>query len=99
MQTVLQGKSVTFYQGFLMARGNFQPKDFGVDMTREDFTDQMVDEFGNAFKGELTIDELLLRPRSAINFCDSVRAKFGYYDLPDDIILRVILTRRKKPGS
>lgn len=86
-----------FYAEFLMGRGNFEPSEFGVEMSREDFTDQMVEDLQVHARGMLTIDELLLRPRQALYFCDWVRAKHGYYDVPDDIILRVILTRRKNP--
>lgn len=86
-----------FYQGFLMSRGKFNPKDFGVDMTREEFTDHMVGDFANAYRDGWTIDELLLHPREAARFCDDVRSKHGFYDVPDDIILRSILTRRKNP--
>lgn len=99
MQAVLEGKQASFYARFLMARGSFDPKQFGVNLGKDEFTDQMVDEFNTTYRGQLTIDELLLRPRSAIHFCESVRTKHGYYDLPDDIILRVILGRRKNPNA
>lgn len=87
-----------FYREFLMARGFFDPKEFGVDATREDFHDQMAEDFNSYFRGQWSIDELLLHPRDAIRFCDEVRHKRHYFDVPDDIILRSILTRRKNPG-
>ena len=80
-----------------MGRGKFEPAEFGVSLAKEDFTDQMVDEFNVIYRGGWTIDELCLHPREAGRFCDDVRRKFGYYDLPDDIILRVIMGRRKNP--
>lgn len=43
------------------------------------------------FRGAWTIEELLLHPRDAIRFCDDVRHKHAYFDLPDDIILRSLL--------
>jgi hypothetical protein len=46
-----------------------------------------------------SIDELLLHPREAAHFCDDVRRQYGYFDVPDDIILRVILTRGKNPAG
>ena len=61
--------------------------------------DLIVDDFNVMFKGEMTIDELCLRPRQALEFCDSVRSKHGMYDVPDDIILRSVMTRRKNPGG
>lgn len=54
----------------------------------------MVDAFGAAYRGQWSIDELMLHPREAAHFCDDVRRQFGYFDVPDDIVLRVILTRR-----
>ncbi|MFH1924464.1 MAG: hypothetical protein ABIP48_31825 [Planctomycetota bacterium] len=86
-----------FYREFLMTRGKFDPAEFGVNLSREDFTDQMVEAFHGTYRDGWTIDELLLHPREAVRFCDDVRRKHGYYDVPDDIILRVILTRRKNP--
>lgn len=88
-----------FYREFLMGRHQFTPRDFGVDLTREQFDDRMVEEFNGVYRGTLTIDELLLHPRSALRFCDDVRQKYGYYDVPDDIILRVIMIRRKNPAG
>ena len=75
----------------------FNPRDFGVDFERAEFTDQMVSDFAEAYRDGWTIDELLLHPREAARFCDNVRFKRGYYDAPDDIILRSIMTRRKNP--
>jgi hypothetical protein len=94
---ILHSSQLEFYRDFLMGRGNFDPKEFGVDLGRTDFTDMMCDDFNDTYKGAWTIDELLLHPREAALFCDQVRRKHGYYDLPDDVILRVIMTRRKNP--
>lgn len=88
-----------FYREFLMGRGSFDPRDFGVEMTRDEFMDQMVDDFNDHVHSQLSIDELLLRPRAAIYFCDEVRAKRHYYDVPDDIILRSVMNRRKNPNG
>lgn len=94
------GKSQqVFYAEFLMGRGNFEPSEYGVDATKEEFIDQMVDDFNTHARGMLTIDEMCLRPRQALYFCDWVRAKHHYYDVPDDIILRVIMNRRKNPAG
>jgi hypothetical protein len=88
-----------FYREFLMGRGKFDPAEFGVNLDKEEFTDQMVDEFNIIYRGGWTIDELCLHPREAARFCDDVRRKYGYYDLPDDIMLRVIMGRRKNPNA
>jgi hypothetical protein len=88
-----------FYREFLMGRGNFDPRDFGVDKDRDLFTDEIVEHFNATFRQTWTIDELLLHPREAANFCDEVRRRYHYFDVPDDIILRSILTRRKNPNA
>jgi hypothetical protein len=98
MITRVPASQAEFYREFLMARGAFNPRDFGVDMDRDEFMDVMVDDFNATYTGGLTIDELLLHPREAQMFCDEVRRKHSYFDLPDDIILRSVLTRRKNPG-
>lgn len=97
MGTTQIPERATFYARFLMARQHVKPKDYGVDMSKDDFTDQMVDDFNEYTKGALSVDEMLLRPKTALHFCDHVRQKYSYFDLPDDIVLRVILTRRKSP--
>jgi hypothetical protein len=80
-----------------MGRGKFVPAEFGVRLSKDDFVDQMVEDFGVLYRGTWTIDELLLHPRDALQFCNEVRHKHGYCNLPDDVILRVILQRRKSP--
>jgi len=80
-----------------MARQNIDPREYGVDLEKDEFTDQMVEEFQVYTRGMLSLDDLLLRPRTSLHFCDMIRQKHGYFDLPDDIILRVIMTRRKNP--
>jgi hypothetical protein len=80
-----------------MGRGRFELSDFGVSLPKEEFTDQVVNDFSAIYRDGWTVDELLLHPREAEQFCNDVRRKHGYYDLPDDIILRVILNRRKNP--
>jgi hypothetical protein len=55
----------------------------------------MVDVFAEVYRDAWTIDELCLHPREAARFCDDARRKHGFYDVPDDIILRSIMNRRK----
>lgn len=78
-----------------MGRGNWQTSEFGIAVSKEEFTDQAVVMFGNIYADAWTIDELLLHPREACRFCDDFRRHHGYWDVPDDIVLRVILNRRK----
>jgi len=85
-----------FYRGFLMGRGQFSPLEFGVALTRESLIDAMVEDFSIFYRDQWTIDELLLHPREATHFCDEVRRKHQFFDLPDDIILRCIMTARKR---
>lgn len=92
-------KQAGFYKGYLMARASINPREYGVDMERDAFLDLMVEELAGYARGQLTLDELLLRPRAALHFCDTVRQQHGWFDLPDDIILRSIMQRRKNPAD
>jgi len=87
-----------FMKEFLMSRQAFDPQTFGVNLDIEAFRDLMVDEFNTTHRGSMTIDELCLHPRIALQFCDHVRNKHGFYYLPDDIILRSVMYRRKNPS-
>jgi hypothetical protein len=75
-----------------------EPGDFGVVMDKEEFRQRMLSEFDGQFKGKMSLDELLLRPRVALWFCDFVREKNRWWDLPDDVILRSIMAARKNPA-
>lgn len=96
MITPVSESQAEFYRRFLMARQSIDPEQHGVQMGKEEFIDLMVEEFNNAFRS-WSIDELLLHPRQAMRFCDDVRYRHAFYDLPDDMILRAILYRRKNP--
>lgn len=93
---VIPDRQTKFYREFLMAREKVNPHDYGVDMERPAFDDLLVERF-NEFSSGLSFDEMLLRPRVAMQFCDQVRQRQGWFDLPDDIILRVVMIRRKNP--
>lgn len=86
-----------FFRSFMMGRRAFDPRDYGIDLDREAFTDILVEHLSSIYHGEMTIDELCLNPREALHFCDMVRREHGWYYLPDDIILRPIMVRRKNP--
>ena len=73
------------------------PSDYGIDMSKDDFMDLMVNDFSAHFRGGRTFDDLLLHPKDAFNFCESVRAMHGFEDLPDNVILRSVMIRRKNP--
>jgi len=59
-----------FYRAFLMARASYSPSDFGIELSKEDFIDQMADEFNDTYAGRWSVDEMLLHPREALHFCD-----------------------------
>jgi hypothetical protein len=91
--------TTTFYRAFLMARNKIDPSEYGVDLPKDEFIDNLCDDFNTRFRGQWTVDELLLHPREALWFCDEVRRSRGYFDVPDDIILRSVMTRRKNPNA
>lgn len=97
MATLVSPSQAEFYRGFLMGRGQFDPKDFGVDLPRDELIDRFVNDFNDTYRGVWSIDELCLHPREALRFCDDVRRNHGWFDMPDDIILRSIMNRRKNP--
>lgn len=92
-------KQSDFQQEFLMARNTLDPRDFGIDKDRDVFEDEVIDAFGTFTRGQVSIDELVLHPREALQFCDDFRRKNGYLYLPDDIILRTIMTIRKRGSN
>jgi len=77
-----------------MGRSKINPADYGIEVDQKAFTDQMCEALAQAYPA-WSLDELLLHPREAAHFCDAVRRQHGYYDVPDDIILRAIMARRK----
>ena len=88
-----------FYREWLMGRQIVNPRDYGVDMDAASFKDRMAELFTTKYRGHWTVDELLLHPREAALFCDDARRSIMGFDVPDDVILRVILGRRKKPTT
>lgn len=88
-------KQIAFYREWIMARDKFDPRDFGINMSKDEYTDQLIEECSQFTRGQLTIDELLLRPSLALEFVYHIRRKYGYFDVPEDIILRPIMNKRK----
>lgn len=89
---------LSFIERYLMARKELNPAEFGVTLDREEFTDTLLTAFSDYTRGQFSFDEFLLRPRSVVVFCDQIRSRFGWFDLPDDVMLRAIMNRRKNPG-
>jgi hypothetical protein len=88
--------SVERLKEYYVARLSKTLAEFGIDEDPEMFADRLVQLFQGLYPA-FSFDELLLRPREALKFCDAVRMHCGNYDLPDDLILRVVLSRRKHP--
>jgi len=80
-----------------MGRSKIDLTQFGITIDADTFIDSIVDSFNDMVRGQHTVDELLLHPREAINFCNTVRRKHHYPDVPDDVILRFLMRRRKSP--
>jgi hypothetical protein len=85
-----------FTESHLMARKRTDPKEHGVPLEKEEFAEQIIGEFEKFLPRGLTVDEFLLRPRVALAFCDEIRLDNGWFDLPDDVILRQIMNYRKQ---
>lgn len=97
MITAVEKTRETLLQKVIAAMAKMAPEDFGITQGMTEFTDDMVDRFNTRFRGNWTIDELLLHPREALLFCDQVRHDTGNFAMPDHFILRSILGRRKNP--
>lgn len=87
-----------FYREFLMSRHSFKPQDFGVDLSREEFDQKIIDNYAETFRDGWSIDELVLHPADAMQWCSGVRTKCGWHYVPDEIILRVMMIHRKSPN-
>lgn len=69
---------------------------FGITQPHEHVSAVIAQLFHERFPTGVTVDELLLHPRDAMRFCDSVRDRQGWIGIPDDVILRALLNRRKR---
>lgn len=49
------------------------PQDYGIELFKDEFVDRIVETFNDTFKRATTVDELLLHPRDAMEFCHSVQ--------------------------
>jgi hypothetical protein len=94
MASTIEAPPVAYLRELFMSRQSMKFSDFGVTEEQEQFIDGLVELFHGLYPA-FTIDNLLVRPREGIRYCDAVRQHTGYYDLPDDIILQAILNRRK----
>jgi hypothetical protein len=81
-----------------MPRPALNPSEYGVELNLADFKRMMWSEFGSKY-AQWTVEDLLVNPREGICFCDHIRKTHGYYELPDNIILKTLLNRRKAMPS
>lgn len=73
-----------------------QLRENGCDMSADQFRAFVDDIFVEHFSG-YTVDEMLLNPKVAIEYCNAVRAQGAEFEqLPDHLILRSLIGQRKK---
>lgn len=83
-----------------MARLNL--KKFGINMDAQPFRELLADTMSTQFRAIPNVDELLVRPKFALQYCDYIRTALFEHgeveaiDLPDDVILRTLLGMRKR---
>ena len=83
-----------------MPRPPLNPAEFGIDLTRADLIERLALDFFEIYQGMTTIDELVLRPKEALSFCNQVRQRNGWGErLRDDVILRALMNHRKASGK
>ncbi|MFO0898958.1 MAG: hypothetical protein U0836_16160 [Pirellulales bacterium] len=77
-------------------RPKFNPRDYGLDLTLPQFRALVAKAFDcfDTRHDKLTVDELLLNPQVAVQFCDEFRQRSGAA-LEDHQILRALLNHRK----
>jgi hypothetical protein len=69
-----------------------------VKVAPDEFADMLLAAFRATFGEQVTVEEVLVQPREANRFCDSVRQRFGYPDLPDGVILQSLLRTEQGGG-
>jgi hypothetical protein len=74
-----------------------QLKENGCEVPIRDFQDELEEAFQGQYSN-FSIDSLLLNPTEALAFCQGVRRlRRDYATLPEELILRCLLARRKNP--
>jgi hypothetical protein len=82
-----------------MARSPLEEKlkENGCEVPIGEFQDSLEETFQGNYSN-FSIDSLLLNPSEATSFCEAVRnLRKDYETLPDELILRSLLARRKNP--
>ena len=67
----------------------------GWEKEAEDFREFLADVFANTYRG-WTDEDLYFRPRDALWFCNTIRARAGLPDMPDHVILGAMSNDRKR---
>ena len=84
----------------LMAR--LRIENFGITMPEGDFRELLLVLYERHYHNLTGRDELLVRPREAMRYCDRIRDELfdrgedQAIDLPDDVILRTLLNIMKQ---
>lgn len=78
-----------------MARSTLNPADYGLALSRQEFLTILGTKFSSHFNDEMTVDELLVKPKEAIKFCILIRAIFCEESLSDEVILKALVNLRK----
>ena len=68
----------------------------GCSIPLAHFQDQLATIMAEMYRS-WSIDELLLHPSDGLEYCAVVRRQTDCRDLPEDLILRCLLARRKNP--
>jgi hypothetical protein len=92
------GVDTIYFAEYIMGIRNFDPASFDLSIDREEFIDICTNDFNDFIRGEMSLDEMLLRPRLSSQFVDRVKyAHTGWHDIGDHVILGAVMYRRKNP--
>lgn len=67
-------------------------------MPLDEFQDELENLHARLYQS-WSVDELLLHPDDAKEFCNTIRHQTSSQGLPDDLILRCLMNRRKNPKA
>jgi hypothetical protein len=66
----------------------------GCELPVDEFQARLMDAFHRRYPA-WTVDDLLCHPRDAIRFCDRIREATQCHDLPNGVIVKILVDMRK----
>lgn len=75
----------------MLNRGEWEPEQFGIaGMGKDEIIKVLCQYFRDSLGRTWTVDDLLLHPSDAVRFCQDARFRAGWFDMPEEFILRAL---------